>query len=146
MPPVAVTIIAGILMFACAKAVPGATFRSPAMSIVAGLMLLVGGIVGVTGVLTFRRHETTVNPLKPGDASAIVTEGIYRYTRNPMYLGLALALLSWAVFLGNLLALAWVAMFVVYLTQFQIKPEERALEELFGEAFRKYRSEVRRWI
>ncbi len=145
-PPVAVTIIVGIAMFASANVAPDASFAFPAMKIVAVVLLLVAAIVAALGMHAFRRHETTVNPFTPGDASAIVTEGIFGYTRNPMYLGLALALAAWAVYLGNLLALAWLAVFVVYLTQFQIKPEERALEELFGQAFRDYRSQVRRWI
>ncbi len=145
-PPVALTIIVGVLMFACVKAFPNASFAFPGMKIFAAVVLVAAVVVGVVSVHTFRRHETTVNPLAPGNASAIVTEGIYGYTRNPMYLALALALAAWGVYLGNVASLALVAVFVVYLTRFQIRPEERALEGLFGDEFRDYAHRVRRWI
>ena len=133
-------------MFVCIKALPGASFAFPGMRIVAAALLVAAVVVGVVSVRTFRRHGTTVNPLAPGNASAIVTVGIYGYTRNPMYLALALALAAWGVYLGNVASLALVAVFVMYLTRFQIMPEERALEGLFGDEFREYKWKVRRWI
>ena len=76
----------------------------------------------------------------------LVTSGVYRYTRNPMYLGMACLLLAWAVYLQNPLALLGVPLFMAYITQFQIKPEERMLVKLFGDAFIRYRQQVRRWL
>ncbi len=84
--------------------------------------------------------------MKPDTASSVVTAGIYRATRNPMYLGLALALAGWAMYLSNLVALLIVPAFVAYMTQFQIKPEERTLLAKFGPGFAAYMAAVRRWI
>jgi len=63
-----------------------------------------------------------------------------------MYLALVLALAGWALFLGNIYSLALTALFVAYMNRFQIQPEERALETLFGQAYIDYRHRVRRWI
>jgi len=87
-----------------------------------------------------------VNPLKPDSASALVVAGIYRWTRNPMYLGMATVLAAWGLYLANIGALAGVALFVAYMNRFQIAPEERALEARFGADFAAYRGRVRRWL
>ena len=90
--------------------------------------------------------RTTVNPLRPEKASSLVTSGIFRLTRNPMYLGLALIVAAAAAWYGNLLGGFVVPMFVLYINRFQIVPEERALAAKFGTAFDAYRSRTRRWI
>ena len=90
--------------------------------------------------------RTTINPLRPHNASAIVSHGIYRYTRNPMYVGLLMFLTAWAVWLSNLLAFAVLPVFVACLTRLQIIPEERILTEKFGETYTRYAQNVRRWI
>jgi protein-S-isoprenylcysteine O-methyltransferase Ste14 len=94
----------------------------------------------------FRRARTTVNPLKPEAASALVVAGVYRFTRNPMYVGFAALLLAWAAWLAVPIALLGPAFFVAFLTRFQIVPEERALRERFGESFDAYCRQVRRWL
>jgi len=109
-------------------------------------MLLTAGAIGIAGVRAFQRARTTVDPLRPEKASALVTSGIYRRTRNPMYVALAIALLGWAIWLGHPLALLGVAAFVAWINRFQIAPEERALRALFGPEFERYCSEVRRWL
>ena len=110
------------------------------------VVAIIGAGIAVAGVRSFRRHDTTVNPMKPETTASVVIVGIFRFTRNPMYLGLALVLVGWAIYLSNLVALLLVPVFVAYMTQFQIKPEERALLEKFGPDFANYMSEVRRWI
>lgn len=100
----------------------------------------------VAGIIAFRRQQTTLSPLAPGDASVLVVSGVYRWTRNPMYLGLGLALAGWGLVLGNLGALAWLPIAAVYLTRFQILPEERILAGRFGPDYAAYRAKVRRWI
>jgi protein-S-isoprenylcysteine O-methyltransferase Ste14 len=109
-------------------------------------VLLLGITVCLAGVLSFRRARTTVNPLKPQSASALVNSGIYRYTRNPMYLGFAIMLLAWTLLLAWPPALLGVAGFVLYINHLQIIPEERALSSLFGEDFAHYCTQVRRWL
>jgi protein-S-isoprenylcysteine O-methyltransferase Ste14 len=120
----------------------GQTIRNGAI-----LILFLGGIFFcAAGIRSFRRAATTVNPLDPGAASRLVCSGIYRISRNPMYVGFTLFLTAWAVYLGSFWSLGVVAMFVIYLTRLQILPEEKALTELFGEKYLCYRSRVRRWL
>lgn len=113
---------------------------------IAGLVALLGGALCLAGVLSFRRAQTTVNPLVPSNASTLVASGVYRYSRNPMYLGFAIVLLAWAIFLGVPQAALGVVGFVIYMNRFQIAPEEQALQQRFGEAFSRYRQQVRRWL
>jgi protein-S-isoprenylcysteine O-methyltransferase Ste14 len=87
---------------------------------------MAGIVIAILGVIALRRAKTTVSPLKPEATSSIVTSGVYGFTRNPMYLGLALALLAWAVFVSSAWALLGPVAFVLYMNRFQIIPEERA--------------------
>ena len=108
--------------------------------VAAGATLLLAGAWG------FRKSGTTVDPTRPGKASALVTTGVYRYTRNPMYLGFLLLLAGWAAFLSNGWSLLVLPLFVASMNRFQIGPEERVLAEMFGQEFEDYSNRVRRWI
>ena len=145
-PPLAVVAVATLLMWTLARMLPSWELSLPGRVPAAIAAALIGFLICVAGLVEFRRARTTTNPLKPEAASSLVAGGIYRLTRNPMYLGFALALLGWGIFLSNPAALAVLFAFVVYIDRFQIVPEERALEALFGEAFAAYRSKVRRWL
>lgn len=112
----------------------------------AGIWLAAGVTVAVLGVLNFRSAQTTVNPLLPDNASQLVQQGIFRYSRNPMYLGMLMVLIGWALWLSDFSAFVPLPFFVWYLNQFQIKPEERALTTLFGAEFLQYQQKVRRWL
>lgn len=112
----------------------------------AGIWLAAGVAVAVLGVLNFRQAQTTVNPLSPENASQLVQQGIFRHSRNPMYLGMLMVLIGWALWLSDLSAFVPLPFFVLYLNQFQIKPEERALTVLFGHEFLQYQHKVRRWL
>jgi len=109
-------------------------------------LMLTGFTIDVSGVLAFRRAETTINPLKPAKASDLVIKGVYRWSRNPMYFGMLLILLGVTVYLASLYALAACLFFVIYITRFQILPEERAMRELFEDQFDQYCQTTRRWI
>jgi protein-S-isoprenylcysteine O-methyltransferase Ste14 len=115
------------------------------LSLVAGLVAA-GAAVALGGVWSFRRARTTVNPLKPETSASLVTSGVYSFTRNPMYLGMALVLLAWAIFLSSVWMLAGPLLFALYITRYQIIPEERVLDRLFGAPFAEYRKRVRRWL
>lgn len=146
-PPPLVAALCGLLMWLGAWQWPSGLQLPLAWRLALALpVLLLGLVVCLAGVLSFRRARTTVNPLKPESASALVNSGIYRYTRNPMYLGFAMMLLAWALFLAWPAAGLGVVAFVLYLNRFQIGPEERALDRLFGEDFARYCAQVRRWI
>jgi protein-S-isoprenylcysteine O-methyltransferase Ste14 len=108
--------------------------------------LAIGIVLCIAGVLSFKLAKTTVNPSKPEQASKLITSGIYRLSRNPMYVGLAFILVGWGIWLSSLWALLCVAGFIAYLTFFQIMPEERALTKLFGEEYIAYKAKVRRWL
>jgi protein-S-isoprenylcysteine O-methyltransferase Ste14 len=145
-PPLALVLLVGGVMWIAAWAVPAFVFAFPARSLFAMAAVAAGAAIAGTGIVSFRRAKTTVNPMKPESSSALVQSGIYRLTRNPMYLGFLLILLGWAIFLSNALAFLLLPAFVWYMNRFQIEPEERALTSLFGQTFLSYRSGVRRWI
>jgi protein-S-isoprenylcysteine O-methyltransferase Ste14 len=113
---------------------------------VAVILALVGGAIALGGVISFRRAQTTVNPLKPETSTALVSTGIYRITRNPMYLGMLAVLLAWAAYLSSAWALLGPVAFALYITRFQIIPEERALRSSFGTKFVEYTQRTRRWL
>ena len=105
-----------------------------------------GIIAAIAGVISFRQARTTVNPLKPESTSALVTSGMYKFSRNPMYLGMALALCAWACYLASLCSVLGIIGFMLYMQRFQIAPEERVLEVIFGQTFIDYKKRVRPWI
>jgi protein-S-isoprenylcysteine O-methyltransferase Ste14 len=145
-PPPVVSALVAAAMWGVSALGPQLPLASVAKYVVLVVLCVVGIAFDVLGLLAFRRSRTTVNPLKPERASSMVTDGVYRVTRNPMYLGMAVLLLAWAVYLSALLPLAGPMVFVLYITRFQIKPEERALKGIFGEEYVSYASRVRRWL
>ena len=145
-PPLLVVAAAAVLMWVVARWFPTARVDIFAAGIVAAALALLGIALAAAGVIEFRRAQTTVNPMDPSSTSALVTGGVYRFTRNPMYLGFVFILSGWGAFLSNAATVLVVAGFIFYLTRFQIVPEERALERAFGEDFRAYRAVVRRWL
>lgn len=145
-PPPVVTAALAVLMWAVERRFPTLTLRVPLGSELGAVIALAGLALEVVALVTFRRVCTTVNPLRPAQATSLVTRGIYRFTRNPIYVGDLLVLLGWAVYLGNLAALVLTPLFVAYIEHFQIRPEERILAEKFGSPYDDYRARVRRWI
>lgn len=110
------------------------------------LLFIKGAWIAAAGVIAFHKAETTVNPMTPEASSSIVQQGIYRHTRNPMYLGFLFVLVAWAVWLAAPWALLGPVLYVAWMTRFQILPEERALIERFGDDYRDYCRRTRRWI
>ena len=145
-PPLVVLVFVAALMWFVSLTALAAGFHWPAGHAIALGLTAVGVGTAVAGVVSFRIVKTTVNPLKPEAASALVTNGIYQLTRNPMYLGALIVLLGWSVFLANALTFIVAVTFVLYLNLFQIIPEEKALRTRFGPEFAAYCAKVRRWI
>ena len=145
-PPVAVTFLTALLMWLVARSLPAGAFVVPARIQFAMILAIIGAATSTLGVVAFRRASTTVNPMKPEAASSLVHSGIYTVTRNPIYLGLLLILAAWGLFLANALVFLLLPVFIGYMNRFQIRPEERALTALFGQAFVAYTARVRRWI
>lgn len=145
-PPLALWAALAIACGVLSWAAPAMALPFPGQRAVAAILLLAGAGIAIAGVAAFRRAGTTVNPLHPRKSDSMVTGGIYRLSRNPMYLGMAAALLGVAAWHASLPGVALVAVFCAYITRFQIVPEERALLVRFGETFTRYRAQVRRWI
>jgi protein-S-isoprenylcysteine O-methyltransferase Ste14 len=144
-PPPIVAIFVAALMWIASRA-PALRFEIPARRTIAASLAVLGVAVAIAGVVSFRRAQTTVNPLKPESTSSLVVSGLYRISRNPMYVGMLLVLLGWGVLLSNVAALAIVPAFVLYMNRFQIGPEETVLARTFGGEYATYRSRVRRWL
>jgi protein-S-isoprenylcysteine O-methyltransferase Ste14 len=139
-------LIAAAMMWAGSVAAPELAFRFPANSLFSVALALTGALTCLAGVRSFRRVKTTVNPMNPESTSSLVMSGIYRYSRNPMYLGFLLILLGWSAFLANVLALLLAPAFVLFMNRFQICPEERVLTRRFAHPYAEYRARVRRWL
>ena len=145
-PPVAQFIAVAFGMWLIAKFTPALSIDIPARRVFIVLFIGLGGFVAIPAVATFRAVGTTVEPRRPEEASRLVTSGVYRYSRNPMYLGLLCLLIAWALYLSNVPGFAALPLFVVSMNYLQIHLEEQAMEARFGEEYRAYRKSVRRWI
>lgn len=145
-PPLLVVIGFGLAMYGASWLLPQTNFAMPGQPYLSWIFAVLGGVTIVSCILAFRRMKTTVDPRSPEKASSVVKVGIYRITRNPMYLGMLLLLTAWAFYLANVIAILLLAGFVLYMTQFQIKPEERILREKFGVEYEEFLTKVRRWI
>ncbi|HUL94090.1 MAG TPA: isoprenylcysteine carboxylmethyltransferase family protein [Burkholderiales bacterium] len=145
-PPPLVALSVAIAMWSVASFVPLPELPPMIRKSVAIAMALAGGAFDIAGALSFRRARTTINPMKPYSTTALVSSGVYRITRNPMYVGLLFVLVSWAVFLSSAWALLGPLAFCLYIGRFQIAPEERVLSELFGNEYLAYKVKVRRWL
>lgn len=144
-PPVAAVAIA--LTMLAARLVPHRLpLERPGRIGLAVLLALAGLAFAIPAVLAFRRARTTVNPVRIGQVSTLVTDGIFAVSRNPMYVGLVFVLTAWAVLLGSPWALLGPPALAAFLTRFQIVPEERLLAARFGEDFAAWRRRVRRWL
>ncbi|PMH22111.1 methyltransferase family protein [Vibrio splendidus] len=145
-PPVALFIIVFAASYFCAQQLSQGALALPYGMVVLGIGIILSGVIGISGILEFRKQKTTVNPIKVETASAVVDSGIFGYTRNPMYLGLFILLFCFGYFFQNIFSVLLSFGFVIYMNYFQIKPEERALEQLFGAEYVDYKQKVRRWI
>ena len=145
-PPPLIGLLCALLAWALDGAWPAARLDFALRLPLAVLCLLAGAALDGWSLWNFRRQRTTVNPLAPARASSLVTGGVYRITRNPMYVGFTLLLTAWAVVLAAWPAFLGSVVYVLYITRFQIVPEERALAQLFGESYAQYTRRVRRWL
>ena len=145
-PPALLALIFGAGMWAIDQLLPqykqNWLWHNTAAQLVFGLAV----VLIVAGIISFKMAKTTVDPTHPEKATTIVNTGVYKFTRNPMYLGFLLGLLAFVLNLANPITLIFLPMFLLYMNQFQIKPEERALTALFGESYLQYCKTVRRWI
>jgi len=145
-PPPIVAALFALAMWGITSYLPAIESHAVVRVSLSLAFLAPGALFCIAGIVSFRMAKTTVNPLEPGTATSLVSSGVYKVSRNPMYLGFALVLVAWAAYLSSLWAGIGVLGFVVYMNRFQIMPEERALTGIFGSEFTRYQSKVRRWL
>lgn len=145
-PPPVVVLLSGLLMWLLAQLFPVLNGSWPANILISSLFVVIGLAIALNGIMAFKRGKTTVNPKRPIDTARLVNTGIYRYSRNPMYLGMLFLLMAWAVQLGNIISIVGIVLYIAYMTRFQIVPEERALQAKFSDDFFEYKKQVRRWL
>ncbi len=139
-------LLGAAVMWTLAKYLPLWQISLPRQSTIALLIAIAGVGIDLTALWSFRKARTTINPMTPEKSSAVVSEGLYRYSRNPMYVGQLILLVAFAVYLGALSAWVVPPIFVWVITVCQIIPEERVLEQLFGQPYIDYKKSVRRWL
>lgn len=145
-PPLLLVVIFAVLMwFTTPYVIRLDMSASLSMALLIAFITL-GVMTILLGALAFKKAQTTVNPTKPETSSALVRDGVYRFTRNPMYVGMALILIGWACFLKTPTAIVFVMAFVFYMNRFQIEPEEKMLTKIFPQEYSQYCEKVRRWI
>ena len=143
-PPPIVTATFGLIIYFSKSFSPVYSFDNS--NIISVIFLLFGLGIFSAAVQSFKKHKTTINPLSPDKASSLVNSGIFSYSRNPMYLGMLLILLS-VSFKFNISGGLFISfLFKIYITRFQIIPEEKAMAKLFGEEFITYKNQTRRWV
>lgn len=145
-PPPVIMLFTGVFMWLLASMFPTWTLVWSASAAVAATVSLIGLALGLMGVVAFRRANTTADSRRPQETSTLVQEGVYRYSRNPMYLAVLIILIGWAIYLSNFLSALFIVVFIAYITRYQIIPEEQLLEKKFGDDFLLYKSRVRRWL
>ena len=143
-PPPIVTLISGLAIYFSRNLFPD---HYELILDFFSILLLIGGIIIIrTAFLSFKKHQTTINPLNLTKTSSLVTTGVFKYTRNPMYLGMVFILLSITLKFNLYGGLIFILFFFYFITKFQISPEEKAMENLFGEEFKNYKKTTRRWL
>lgn len=145
-PPPLVALIVAASMWAVAQTLQTYPIDPELRIAIAVGLALLGVAIAGAGVQTFGRAKTTINPVNIDATTALVTEGIFSLTRNPMYLGIVLVLLGWAVFLSSPWLIFGPLLFAAFIERFQILPEEKMLLAKFGQSFIEYRQRVRRWM
>ena len=143
-PPPIVTLVFGLCIYLSKSFFPEFSFSI--LSSLSIISFIVGISVLVTAIISFKNHETTVNPISIEKASSLVVTGIFKYSRNPMYLGMSFILLGLTLKYNLIGGLIFTGLFMLFITIFQIKPEETAMEKLFDQEWKDYVSNVRRWL
>jgi protein-S-isoprenylcysteine O-methyltransferase Ste14 len=145
-PPPFIALFCGLVMWHISGFTPTIDIARPLHITISILIAAAGIVFDLSGIYAVWRARTTILPWVPHNTTVLVTRGVYRITRNPMYLGLALLLLAWSIYLAAPFALTGIALFILYMNHFQIVPEERIMQAKFGSEFEAYRQGVRRWV
>lgn len=145
-PPLIVTFILLAIIWGISNLFPALNFSHYSLDFLSFVLFLCGVVIALVAVFKFKQEDTTVDPTDPSKSEKLVVTGIYKYTRNPMYLSFFLFLLGFSIFFGNVLNITTLILFVCYMNRFQIEPEEEILLSKFGDEFKDYMDAVRRWL
>ncbi len=126
--------------------VPLYPFSFPGQRLLAAALIFAGLMLVIQSLKGFLKADTTFDPTELDAATTLVTDGLFRYSRNPIYLGMALILAGLGLAWGTIWIIPGIPAFCAILTRTQILPEERALEKIFGGEYLDYKRRVRRWI
>mgnify|MGYP002840138622 FL=1 len=143
-PPPIVTIFFGLCIYLSRSYFP--VFSGSALNVLSIFFFVCGIFVFAAAVISFKKQKTTVNPISIENASSLVVSGIFKYSRNPMYLGMSFVLLGLTFKFNVIGGLLFTGIFMLFITIFQIKPEEVAMEKLFDQEWKDYTKNVRRWL
>ena len=146
LPPALVFILFSLLMYLLSRFLPFGDFGFFGRDYLIWVLMGMAVLIAIISLFQFFTSKTTIDPRTPFKATKLVTGGIYKFTRNPMYLAILLVLLAWGLWLGNAFNSLLAAGFVGYMNKFQIRPEEKALTAIFGKEFKQYCMLVRRWF
>jgi len=144
--PVLQTAASALLMLLISKFFPGADFEASWARGAALVSFGAGLTFAILGGGLLERSGTTSDPLKIDQCTTLVTSGIFRFTRNPMYLGFVFILLTIGLLIGNAASFVAIPLYITSMSLLQIVPEEHALTARFGEAYQRYQARVRRWL
>jgi len=145
-PPLVVALISFAMIWIAYRRFPEMRWNYELQKPVAFGLFIVAFLISALGVLAFKKAQTTADPMTPSKASSLVDFGIYKFTRNPMYLGMLISLFGVFSYFPTPLAIIGLVFYVLYMTRFQIKPEERALASIFGDDYLNYKEKVARWL
>ena len=145
-PPLLILVMFASLMWLTTFLFVESPFLLPYKVVVSISLFITAIIILLASTYHFKKAKTTVNPIRPDSASSLVTTGIYKYTRNPMYVSFLLLLISWGLYLSTLQTFIFILPFIVFINYLQIKPEEKALLQIFGQTYSDYQQRVRRWF
>ncbi|SNR43478.1 Protein-S-isoprenylcysteine O-methyltransferase Ste14 [Maribacter sedimenticola] len=146
LPPALVFLVFGFLMYGLDFVLPFGHFDFFGRMLLFKALMVSAFVIVFISLFQFYRAKTTVDPTRPDKAAKLVVDGIFKYSRNPMYLAMLLTLLALGVYLGNAFNTLVAAAFVAYMNRFQIIPEELVLKEKFGRAYKEYCTLTRRWF
>lgn len=139
-------LISAALMVILTTYLPQYHFTLPVTLPIIIFLILVASIIGILALYDFRKHKTTFHPHTPEKTNTIVDTGVFAYSRNPMYISLALILIALGIYLQNYASFLIIPLFLWYITRFQIMPEERMLTKIFPKDYQAYCQKVRRWL
>ena len=143
-PPPIITFIFGLIIYFSRNIFPD--INNIIFHVLSLFFIILGPFILISAVRSFKAEQTTINPININNASSLVISGVFKYSRNPMYLGMVFILLALSFRFNLVGGILFTSIFIMYITKFQIIPEEAAMKSIFGEDFNKYKNKTRRWI